>query len=58
MLPFDLGPNGENVDATLERLRELADLGFQVAHGRVVNVYDPRQLELIGERIVPVVADW
>jgi len=55
---FDLGPDGENVDATLQRLRELADLGFTVAHGRVAHVYDPRQLELIGERIVPVVADW
>jgi F420-dependent oxidoreductase-like protein len=54
----DLGPNGENVDATLQRLRELADLGFQVAHGRVANVSDPKQLELLGERIVPVVADW
>jgi F420-dependent oxidoreductase-like protein len=55
---FDLGPDGENVDATLQRLRELADLGFQVAHGRVVHVFDPKQLELIGERIVPVVAGW
>jgi F420-dependent oxidoreductase-like protein len=55
---FDLGPDGENVDATLQRLRELADLGFQVAHGRVVHVYEPKQLELLGERIAPVVADW
>jgi F420-dependent oxidoreductase-like protein len=55
---FDLGPDGENVDATLERLRELADLGFSVAHGRVADVHDPKRLELIGERIVPVVADW
>ena len=55
---FDLGPDGENVDAILRRLRELADMGFQVAHGRVVNVYDPKNLELLGERIVPVVADW
>ena len=55
---FDLGPDGENIDAILQRLRELADLGFAVAHGRAVNVYDPKNLELIGERIVPVVADW
>jgi F420-dependent oxidoreductase-like protein len=55
---FDLGPDGEHVDATLERLRELADLGFSVAHGRVADVHDPKRLELIGERIVPVVADW
>ena len=55
---FDLGADGENVDAILRRLRDCVDLGFQVAHGRVVNVYDPKQLELVGERIVPVVADW
>ena len=55
---FDLGPDGENVDAILENLRAMADMGLQVAHGRVVHVYDPNQLELLGERIVPVVADW
>ena len=55
---FDLGADGENVDAILHRLHDFLDLGFQVAHGRVVNVYDPKQLELVGERIVPVVADW
>jgi hypothetical protein len=55
---FDLGPDGENVEAILSRLRELRGLGFQVAHGRVVNVWDPKQLEIIGERIVPEVAGW
>jgi F420-dependent oxidoreductase-like protein len=55
---FDLGADGENVDSILSRLRELADLGFSVAHGRVLNVWDPKQLEIIGERIVPAVADW
>jgi F420-dependent oxidoreductase-like protein len=55
---FDLGPDGENVEAILSRLRELRGLGFQVAHGRVVNVWDPEQLEIIGERIVPEVAGW
>jgi F420-dependent oxidoreductase-like protein len=55
---FDLGPDGEHVDETLQQLRELADLGFSVAHGRVADVHDPKHLELIGERIVPVVADW
>ena len=55
---FDLGPDGENVEASLSRLHELADLGFGVAHGRVVNVWDPKQLQILGERIVPAVADW
>jgi F420-dependent oxidoreductase-like protein len=55
---FDLGADGENGDAILQRLRELADMGFQVAHGRVKDVYDPKNIELIGERIVPAVASW
>jgi F420-dependent oxidoreductase-like protein len=55
---FDLGPDGENVEASLSRLHDFADLGFHVAHGRVVNVWDPKQLQILGERIVPAVADW
>ena len=55
---FDLGADGEHVGAILGRLREFADLGFQVVHGRVAKVYEPGQLEIIGERIVPAVADW
>jgi F420-dependent oxidoreductase-like protein len=55
---FDLGRDGENVDALLQRLRELADLGFTVAHGRLKDVHDPRQLALLGERVVSVVSGW
>ncbi len=56
--PFDLGPDGERVEQALEGLRELADLGVQVAHGRVAGEPDVRPFEILGERIVPVVADW
>jgi F420-dependent oxidoreductase-like protein len=55
---FDLGPGGERVEQTLAELRLLADLGIQVAHGRLENVQDPGALELLGERIVPAVAAW
>ena len=55
---FDVGADGERVDETLAHLRELADLGIQVAHGPVTDVADIRPLEIIGERVVPVVADW
>jgi F420-dependent oxidoreductase-like protein len=55
---FDLGPDGERVDATLADLRRLADLGIQVAHGRLELVDQPSALELLGERIVPAVAAW
>ena len=55
---FDLGPDGERVEQTLADLRQLADLGIQVAHGRLEAVQEPRALELLGERIVPAVAAW
>ncbi len=55
---FDLGPDGENVDKTLADLRAMADLGVQVAHGRVENVHDLTGLHALGEMVVPAVADW
>jgi F420-dependent oxidoreductase-like protein len=55
---FDVGPNGERVEQTLAGLRELADLGIQVAHGRVEGVHELTPVRIIGERIVPAVADW
>jgi F420-dependent oxidoreductase-like protein len=55
---FDVGPNGEKVDEILAQLRTMADLGIQVAHGRVEGVQDIRPIEILGERIVPAVADW
>jgi alkanesulfonate monooxygenase SsuD/methylene tetrahydromethanopterin reductase-like flavin-dependent oxidoreductase (luciferase family) len=55
---FDPGPDGERVDETLAELRELADLGIQVAHGRVEQVHDLRRLQVLGEQVVPVVAGW
>jgi alkanesulfonate monooxygenase len=58
VLPFDVGRDGERVGQTLDDLRGLADLGVQVAHGRVENVQDIRPLEILGEEVVPVVADW
>jgi len=58
VFPFDVGSDGERVEQTLEGLRALADLGVQVAHGRVEAVQDIRPLEVIGEHVVPAVADW
>jgi alkanesulfonate monooxygenase len=56
MMHFDVGENGENVDAILQQLQQLASLGVTEAHGRVVNVSAIKPLELIGERIIPVAA--
>jgi hypothetical protein len=36
----------------------MADLGIQVAHGRVEAVHELTPLRIIGERIVPAIADW
>jgi alkanesulfonate monooxygenase len=58
MLSLDPGPNGENADALLDRLRELADLGVTHAHGRVPDVSAIRPLELLGERVIPIAAGF
>ena len=55
---FDVGPDGERVEETLVALRELADLGVQLVHGRVENVQDLTGLRILGERVIPAVADW
>jgi len=54
---FDVGDNGERANEIIESLAELARLGFSVAHGSVVGVSEIDPLDIIGDRIVPVVAD-
>jgi F420-dependent oxidoreductase-like protein len=56
-LRFDLGPNGERVEQTIEHLHELAGLGIEVAHGALADVSTPGTLELMAERVIPAVAD-
>jgi alkanesulfonate monooxygenase SsuD/methylene tetrahydromethanopterin reductase-like flavin-dependent oxidoreductase (luciferase family) len=53
---FDLGPNGERVEQTIEELAGYAELGIQAVHAGVMPAHDLRQLELVGERIIPAVA--
>jgi F420-dependent oxidoreductase-like protein len=55
---FDLGADGERVEQTLAELRALADLGIQVAHGRVEGVHDLVGLRVLGEKVIPAIADW
>jgi F420-dependent oxidoreductase-like protein len=55
---FDVGENGERVGVVLDDLRGLADLGVSVALGVVSNVHTLKPLEIIGEQIIPAVADW
>jgi len=58
MTAFPVGPDGEGVDDFLATLRRLADLGIDHAHGAARRMWDRRQLDVYGERVIPVVADW
>jgi F420-dependent oxidoreductase-like protein len=53
---FDLGPQGENVPQIIEQLHELSELGFSVAHGSLLNISQPGQLDIFLEQLVPAVA--
>jgi len=55
---FDLGPNGERVQQTIEHLHELAELGIEVAHGSVADVGSLRPLQLMGERVIPAIGKF
>jgi F420-dependent oxidoreductase-like protein len=57
VFPFDVGPNGERVAETIDALRGLGQLGFQVAHGAVAEVWRITPLEIIGHEVLPAVAD-
>jgi F420-dependent oxidoreductase-like protein len=54
---FDVGKNGEQADAVVDRLGTLAEMGFQAAIGSVASVWDVTPLEVIGSRVIPQVAD-
>jgi F420-dependent oxidoreductase-like protein len=58
LLGLDPGPDGEDVDGVLERLRHAADLGIQVGHGRVLPDRQADRIRVLGEKVVPVVAEW
>ena len=50
---FDLGRNGENINQTIEQLHALSEAGFSVAHGSMINVSIPGQLDLLAEQVIP-----
>ncbi len=51
---FNLGEHGERVDQTIAHLHELAGLGIQVAHGTLTGAGSLRPIELLAERVIPV----
>ncbi len=58
MGPLDPGRDGEKVDGLVEEMRRLAALGVTHYHGSVPDVASITPLEVLGRRVVPVVADF
>ena len=54
---FDVGASGERVSQVVDDLRELHRRGFQVAHGRVSDVWRITPLEIIGREVLPAIAE-
>jgi F420-dependent oxidoreductase-like protein len=57
MYELDPGPNGERCNKIVDELGALAELGFTVAHGAVPNVSAITPVELLGERVIPEIAE-
>jgi F420-dependent oxidoreductase-like protein len=55
---FDLGEKGENVNKTIEELHAVAEAGFSQAHGTLLRVSEPGQLDLMAEQVIPAVAKF
>lgn len=55
--PLDPGPDGANVGELLDELRRLAALGIRHYHGTVPDVASIRPLELLGQQVVPEIAE-
>ena len=55
---FDLGEHGENVNQVIENLHRVAELGFSQAHGSLLRVSQPGQLDILAEQVIPAVAKF
>jgi F420-dependent oxidoreductase-like protein len=53
---FDVGEHGERASQIVDDLSRLAELGIDVAHGAVARVFERRQLEVIGNEVIPAIA--
>jgi F420-dependent oxidoreductase-like protein len=54
---FDLGDNGENFGKVIGGLKWLASMGIQTVIGHVPKMWETKRIELIGEKLIPAVAD-
>jgi F420-dependent oxidoreductase-like protein len=57
MFHFDVGEHGEKVDAIIGKLHWLAGMGIQTVIGGVRDVGRIKPLEILGERVLPAVAN-
>lgn len=53
---FDLGARGERIGATIEHLRELAELGIDVAHGTLAGAGTLEPFAALAEQVIPAAA--
>ena len=53
---FDVGEKGEQAGQVVDRLGQLAGMGFQAAIGAVANVWQVTPLEVIAAEVIPAVA--
>jgi F420-dependent oxidoreductase-like protein len=53
---FDVGEKGEKAAEMVDRLGQLADLGFQAALGALVNVWQMTPLEVMAANVIPAVS--
>jgi F420-dependent oxidoreductase-like protein len=58
MGPLDPGPGGERVDALIDTMRRLSGLGITHYHGSVPDAASIGPIELLGEQVIPVVAEF
>jgi F420-dependent oxidoreductase-like protein len=54
---FDVGENGEKSTELLEQLRWLASMGIETVIGMVPRIHQVKPLELLGQKVIPAVAD-
>jgi alkanesulfonate monooxygenase len=58
MRPLDVGPDGEGVDDLITELKRLHDLGVTHVHSRIKDVQHITPLRILGERVIPVIAEF
>jgi F420-dependent oxidoreductase-like protein len=54
---FDVGEKGEKAGEMVDRLGQLAELGFQAALGAVANVWQVTPLEVMAANVIPAVSN-